>query len=129
ADADRMMRVYKHRCRCATTTDLFEDLAVRHLSESVTADFFRCSRTENADSSQSIDHVPRNVRLSIDLGRIQMFIQEFAQLAPRLFDPGLFCRRDPRIRHHPVGHEMSGEQSFNKPERLRPGKEQLLGLL
>src|SRR5262249_11736355 len=39
----------------------------------------------------------------------------------RLWDTG--------IRHHPIRHEMSLEESFRKPQRLGPCKEQFLSLL
>ena len=122
ANADGMVRVHKHRCRCAAAADLLQNSAVRHLGEPVTANFRRRSRTEHADSSQSIDHITRNVRLPIDLRRIEMFIQKFAQLTKRLVDLRLFRCRDPRIRHHPIGNEMALEQAFDKTERLRAGK-------
>src|SRR6266404_7986671 len=41
----------------------------------------------------------------------------------------LFHSRNARIRHHPIGNEMSLEQSLGKTERLRACKKQLLRLL
>ena len=35
----------------------------------------------------------------------------------------------PRIRHHPIGHEISQEKPFGETEFLPAAKEQLLGLL
>src|ERR1700736_2266784 len=118
-----MMRGHKYRCRCAPATDLLQNFAVRHLGKTVTADFFWRSRTEHADSSQSINHITRNVRLPIDVRRIKMFIQKFAQLTERLVDFRLFRSLDSRIRHHPIGNEMALKQAFNESERLRPGEE------
>ena len=59
-----------------------------------------------------------------------MFIEKIAEV--RCSDSSSCCllrRRDARIRHHPIGNEMSLEKSLGKPERLRPGKKQFLGLL
>ena len=118
-----MMRVHKHRCRCAAPADFLQNFAIRHLGESVTANFFRCSRAEYADSSQSIDHITRNVRLPIDFRRVKVFIQKFAQLTQRLVDLRLFRCRNPRIRHHPIGNEVALKQAFDETERLRAGEE------
>src|ERR1700730_10911839 len=117
-----MMRVHKYRCRCAAAADLLQNSAIRHLGKTVAADFFWRSRTEHADSSQSINHITRNVRLPIDLRRIKMFIQKFAQLTERLVDFRLFRSRDPWIRHHPIGNEMALEEAFDETERLRAGE-------
>src|SRR6266403_612086 len=84
--------------------------------------FVRACLTTKARESQSNDHITRNVRLPIDLRRIKMFIQKFAQLAKRSVDFRLFRCRNPRIRHHPVGNEMALEQAFDETERLRAGE-------
>src|SRR4029453_17058880 len=65
----------------------------------------------------------------IDSGRIEIFIQKFAKLSKRVIQFTLFCLPDPRIRHHPIGHEIPLQQSFRKPQRLRPSKQQFLSLL
>src|SRR5437870_6407055 len=117
-----MMRIDEHRGRCAAATDFFQNFAVRHLRKTATANFFWCSRTEHADSSQSIDHITRNVLLPIYRRRIKMFIQKFAQLSKRLVDFRLFRRRDSWIRHHPIGNEMALEEAFDETERLRAGE-------
>ena len=109
--------------------DLLQNFAVGHLAEPVTANFLRCGRAKYADSSKSIDHVTRDISLPVDLRRIEMLIEKLAQLVQRLVDPRLFGCRDPRIRHHPIGNEMTGEQAFNETKRLWTGEQQFLGLL
>src|SRR5438874_10311847 len=124
-----MMRVHEHRSRCATAADLLQNFAVGHLAEPVTANFLRRSRAKHADSSKSIDHITRDVRLPVDLRRIKMLIEKLAQLAQRFVDPTLFGCRDPRIRHYPIGNKMAGEQAFDETKRLRAGEQQFLSLL
>src|SRR5205085_6223700 len=119
-----MMRVHENGCRCATPADRLQNFAVRHLAKTVAANFFWRSRAEHADSSESIDHVARNVRLPVDFHRIEMFIQKLAQFSEGLVDLSLFRRRDPRIRHHPIGNKMSLEQSFDETKRLRTVEQQ-----
>src|SRR4029077_1371404 len=71
----------------------------------------------------------RNVRLTIDLRRIEICIQKFAKFSQRLIQLALFRLRNARIRHHPVRDEMSLKKSFRKAERLGPCKKQFLSLL
>src|SRR2546423_7043733 len=123
------MRIYKTRCRCAPATDFLEDLAVRHLRKPVPADFFRRGHSQHADPPETIDHVAWNVRLPIDLRRIEKFIEKVPKLFERCVKLRLFRRRDARIRHHPIGHEMPLKQTLGKPKRLWSRKKQLLGLL
>src|SRR5260370_38159608 len=117
------MRIHKNRRRSATAPDFLQDFAVRHLTETASANFFWRRRTEHADSSQSINHIPRNVRLPIDLRRIKMFIQEFAQLTERLIDFRLFRRRDPWLRHYPAANALALEEAFDETQRLRAGEQ------
>src|ERR1043166_113042 len=49
-DSDRGMLVTKNGYRRATTPDYFEDFAVGHLAEPVSAVFLRRSHSEHADS-------------------------------------------------------------------------------
>ena len=93
------------------------------------AEFLRRGHPENTDPAEAVDHFPRNVRLSIDRRGIELSIEKCRKLFESLIELRLLRRRDPRIRHHPIGDEMPGEQSLGKPERLRAGEEQLLGLL
>ena len=58
-----------------------------------------------------------------------MFVQKFAKFSECIIQLILLGRRNTRIRHHPIGNEMSREQPFRKPERLRTCKKQLLSLL
>src|SRR2546430_4577750 len=123
------MRIYKNRCRCAAAPDFLEDLAVRHLRKLVPAHFFRRSHTQHADPPETVDHVAWNVRLPIDLRRIEKFIEKVPKFFERRIKLRLFRRRDARIRHYPVRYEMPLEKSLGKPQRLRSRKKQLLSLL
>src|SRR5436190_11413510 len=114
------MRIYKNRCRCAPATDFLEDLAVRHLRKPVPADFFRRGHSQHADPPETVDHVAWNVRLPIDLRRIEKFIEKIPKLPERTIKLRLFRCCDARIRHHPVRHEMSLKKPLGKPHRLRP---------
>src|SRR5437868_11725239 len=91
--------------------------------------FLRGGHTQYSHPAKAIDHTARNVRLPINLSRIEMFIQKFAEFSERMIQFNLFGRLNTRIRHHPIGHEMSLEQTLGEPERLGPCKKQLLCLL
>src|SRR4030095_16896189 len=123
------MRVNENRCRRTTSSDFFEHFAVGHLREPMSAVFLRCRHAEHADTPQPIDNAARNIRLPIDLRRIEICIQKFAKFSKRLIQLALLRLRDARIRHHPIRHEMPLEKSFRKPQRLGPCKEQFLSLL
>ena len=79
ANPDRVMRVNENRCRCATAADFLQHLAVRHLRKAASAIFLRRGHAEHADASQAVDHAARNIRLSIDLRRIEMFIEKLRE--------------------------------------------------
>ena len=60
-----------------------------------------------------------NIRLAIDLLRIEVFIEKRAQLRDGAIDFGLLRVGEPRIGHGPVGHEISEEQSLGEAKLLR----------
>src|SRR5437763_1038721 len=124
-----MVRVHENRRRRAARTDLLQNLRIRELRKTMTAVLSRRGHSENPDPSQTVDHIARNVGLSIDLRRIELRVQKGAQFFQRLIELCLLGLRDPRIRHHPVGNEMPLKKSFNKAKRLRTGEQQFLGLL
>ena len=66
--------------------------------------------------------------MSIDRRRIELRIEHLPQFRQRFVQLSLLRRRNPRIRHHPIGNEMPRKQSLGKPQRLRPGKKQFLRL-
>src|SRR6266436_7254148 len=115
-----MMRIDKNRGRCATPADFFQHFAVGHLREAAPAVFLRRGHAK---------HAARYVCLAVDLRRIKIFVQKFAEFSERIIQLDLFRSRNARIRHHPIGNEMSLEQSLGKTERLRACKKQLLRLL
>src|SRR4029078_4945128 len=124
-----MMRVNKNRRRRATSSDLFQPLAVGHLREAVSAIFLWRCHTQHADASQTIDHTARNIRLPIDLRSIEIRIQKFTKFSKSLTQPPLLRLRDARIRHYPIRDEMPLEKAFRKSQCLGPRKEQFLSLL
>ena len=102
--------------------DFLQDLAVRHLRETMTADLLRRSHAEHAHPAQPVDHAARNVRLSIYFCRIQIFVEKLPKLAQNAIQLRLLRRRNARIWHDPIGNEMSLEKPLGETERLRPGK-------
>jgi len=64
---------------CAPAADFFQHFAVGHLRKAVSAISFRRSHPEHADAPQTINHASWNVCLPIDLPRIEMFVQKFAE--------------------------------------------------
>ena len=56
-------------------------------------------------------------------------IEHLAHVGQCRFQFRLLRRVKPRIRHHPIGHEISQEKPFGETEFLPAAKEQLLGLL
>src|SRR6266481_8120832 len=123
------MRVNENRSGRATTPDFLQHFAIGHLRETVPAVFLRRGQSQHADASEAINHAARNVRLPIDLRGIEICIEKSPKVAQSIVQYGLFLRGNPRIRHHPIRHELSLEKSFRKPERLRPRKKQFLSLL
>ena len=95
----------------------------------MSAIFLRRRHAEHAGTPQPIDHATGNIRLPIDLRRIEICIQKFAKLSKRLNQLALLRLRDARIRHHPIGNEMPLEKPFDETERLRPREKQFLSLL
>jgi len=67
--------------------------------------------------------------LSIYFNRIEMFVEKLPKFRKRLVQLRLLRRRNTRIRHHPIRHEMTLEKTFRKAKRLWPGEEELLRLL
>src|SRR6266487_6377010 len=124
-----MMRVYENRRRCATAADFFQHFAVRHLREPAASVFLRRGHAEHAGPTKAIDHTAWYICLAVDLRRIKMFVQKLAEFSKRIIQLDLLRSRNARIRHHPIGNEMSLEKTFGEPERLRACKKQLLRLL
>src|SRR5262245_9311600 len=115
ANPDRVMRINEDRCRCTTAADFFQHFAVRHLRKTASAIFLRRSHPEHADATKAIDHATRNVRLPIDLRRIEMFIEKLAKLRQRFVQLDLLRSGNARIWHHPIRYEMPLEKSLGKP--------------
>ena len=73
--------------------DFLQNLAVLHLRKTAAAHFLRRGHPENADATETVDHMARNIRLAIDLLGIEMFVQKDAQLRDSAIDLGLLrCR-------------------------------------
>src|SRR5438552_309681 len=123
------MRVNENGCRCATPSDFFQNFAIGHLREPVSAVFLGRGHAQHANASQTINYAARNVRLPIDLRRIEMFVQKFAEFSERIIQLDLLRSWDARIRHHPIRNEMPLEKSLGKTQRLRTCKKQFLSLL
>src|SRR5438876_1057054 len=123
------MRVNENGCRCATPSDFFQNFAIGHLRETASAIFLRRGHAKHANASQTINYAARNVRLPIDLRRIEMFVQKFAEFSERIIQLDLLCSRNTRIRHHPIGDEVALEKALGEAERLRTCKKQFLSLL
>ena len=58
-----------------------------------------------------------------------MFVEKLPKFRKRPVQLRLLRCGDAWIRHHPIGNEMTLEETFGKAKRLRPCKEQLLRLL
>ena len=71
----------------------------------------------------------RNIRGPINRHRIQILIEEFADLRERFVELHLLRGGDARIGHRPIRHEAPEKQSLGESQRLRPGKKQLLRFL
>src|SRR5207244_362731 len=122
ADADGMMRIDEHRGRCAAATDFLQNFAVRHLRKTATAVLRWRSHSQNADTSKTINYFARNIGVPVDRHWIQFRAEKFPEFLQCFIELDLLPRRDPRIRHYPVGNEMTLEQSFDETERLRAGE-------
>src|SRR5450755_1890504 len=107
-----MVRVYKNRCRCATSSDFFQDLAVRHLRKTMSAEFHRRGHAENAETSEPIDHFPWNVGLAIYFDGIESRIEKLPKFRQRLIELCLLRRGHARIRHHPVGDDAAEKKAL-----------------
>src|SRR6266516_1725787 len=124
-----MMRVDKDRSGRAAAADFLQELAVCHLHKTAPSEFHWRSCAEYADASKAINHVARNVCLSIYFRRIEMVIQELPEFCERLVQLRLLRCGNAGIRHHPIGNEIAFEKTFGKTEGLRSGEKQLLRLL
>src|SRR5207245_3129062 len=89
----------------------------------------RRSPSEHPDAPKAINDIARNVRLSIYLHRIDLFVEKLPKFDQRLVQLGLLRRRDAWVRHHPIGNEMTQEKPLRKTKRLWPRKKQFLCLL
>jgi len=67
--------------------------------------------------------------VAVTFGSIEMFIEKLSKLAESPVQLALLRSRNARIRHHPIGHEMTLKKSLRKAKRLRPRKKQFLCLL
>src|SRR5205823_4234363 len=121
--------IHENRGRCTAATDLFQDPAVGHLGESAPAIFFRRGHAEHTDSAKPINHAARYICFSINLRSIEMSVQKLAKLLESFIQLNLLRHRNARIRHYPIGNEMSLEKTLGKTKRLRTCKKQFLGLL
>ena len=128
-NANRMVRVRKNGGRSATRADFLEDLAVGPLGKPTAAVFLRRRHPQHSDPGQPVDQMSRNIRSPIDRHRIQILIEEFADLRERFVEFRLLRGGDARIWHGPIRHEAAQKQSLGKSERLRPGKKQFLRFL
>ncbi len=70
----------------------------------------------------------RNIRLAIDLLRIEVFIEKRAQLRDGAINLGFLRVGKPGVGHGPVGHEITEEQSLGEAKFLPAAKEELFGL-
>src|SRR5205807_6704261 len=123
------MSINKHRSRGIAFPDLLQDSAALHLRETAAAEFARRCHPKNTGASKTVDEVPRDVGIAIDPVRIEVAVEHLANLAQCTLQFRLSRRVKPRIRHYPIGHEISQEKSFGKTEFLPAAKKQLLGLL
>src|SRR6266403_1765746 len=124
-----MMGVDKHRSRGAARSDFLQEFAVGHLCKTQSPVFDWRGRPEHADAAESIDDLARNIRLSIYFHRIEMFVEKSPKFRERPVQLCLLRCRDARKRHHPIGNEMTLEETFGKTKRLWPCKKQFLRLL
>ncbi len=114
-----MVRVRKNGRRSAARADFLEDLAVGPLGKSTAAVFLRRRHPEHSDPSEPVDQFTRNIRGPIDRHRIQILIEEFADLRERFVELRLLRGGDARIRHRPIRHEAPKKQSLGESQRLR----------
>src|SRR5260370_25715163 len=82
----------------------------------------RCSHSQNADTSKTINYFARNTGVPVVRHWIQFRAEKFPEFLQCFIELDLLPRRDPRIRHHPIGNEMTLEQSFDETEGLRAGE-------
>src|SRR5438046_4246041 len=101
-----MMRVNEYRSGRATSSDFLQHFAVGHLREPVPAVFLRRGHSQHSDAPEAINHAARNVSLPVDLRGIEICIEKLPKLAQSIVQYGLFLRGNPRIRHHPICHEL-----------------------
>src|SRR5262249_20969595 len=107
-----MVRIHKNRRRCAAAANFFQDFAIGHLRESASAILLRRSHAKHTNSAQAINHAAWYIRLPIDLRGMEVLIQKLAKLGESRIQFDLLRRRYARIRHHPIGNEMSLEKTF-----------------
>ena len=128
-DSNRVMSVNKDRSGSVPFSDLLQDPAVLHLRETAAANFPWRRHSKNARASKALDEVARDVGIAIDPVRIEIAIEHLAHFAQCTLQFRLPGRVEPRIRHYPIGHEISQEEPLGKTEFLPAAKKQLLGLL
>src|SRR4051812_9852932 len=124
-----MVRVDKHRGRRTSSADLFQNLAIGDLRKSVTAKFLRGGHSKNTNPAQPVDHISRNVSLSVDLGWIELSIQHLSQRSQRFIQLSLLRGGHSRVGHHPVRNETAEEKSLGKSKCFRSAQKQLFRLL
>ena len=125
-DADGVMRIYEHRRGSTARSDLLEHATVGHLRKSAPAEFERCRHAEHAEPREAVNHLARDVRVSINGRGIEFLVEEPAQLRQHGVELLALLRGHRGIGHHPVGGEAAEEQPLRDAEPLRAGEEQFL---
>ena len=92
------------------------------------ADLDRSGHSQDPQSAKTLNHVARNICLSIDGGGIQVFVQKAANVLYRPPDFILLLGRNLGIRHDPISNETPQKKSFGHAEFLRSSEQQLLSL-
>src|SRR5205823_5634111 len=123
------MSINKHRSGSVPFPDLLQNAAALHLRETTAAEFPCRCHPKNTGASKAIDQVLRDIGIAIDPVGIEVAVEHLANFVQCALQFRLPRRVKPRIRHHPIGHEISQEKSFGKTEFLPAAKKQLLGLL
>ncbi len=80
ADADRVVRVGKDRSRRVARADFLQHFAVGHLGEAASAEFLWRRHSQDTGVREAVDHMARDVLCLINLGRVQIFIEELPHL-------------------------------------------------
>src|SRR5205809_7936439 len=101
------MSINKHRSGSVPFPDLLQNAAALHLRETTPGEFLCRCYPENTGASKSIDEVPRDIGITIDPVRIEVALEHLAHFVRCTLQVRLARRVQPRIWHHPLGHEIS----------------------